>query len=1844
MALVKQNINTDPGDKEKEKLPKNTDVSLRSGSYKYDSALDVMYNMFYEEGYNGTVGSLFTLLCTDPEALKTGHEMFTEEGYTGSIEDLSLILGTSESQPVKKKEDTDLQLEDTSSELPKIEVPEVKTGTTAETDIIDPEDEVYNKAGRGEDFINFFSSNIDAGLAQGNSVTEVVELMTQGKNFTQEDVDDLIESAKQMENLPPSEEMIKFTKAVQDNGGDNFAFLKTLADFDDDVNSYKVLAETGIRSFVGMGKAAYEEPLLTAGGGVLGSAVGPIGPVVGAMSAAGGLMETSVSFIEFLKEELGEKDFNRENVTAILNDDEKRKSIRNKALIRGGTTAVFDLIGGAVATKAAGDVAKVAKKAKTGLGKTLGTTGAVGTAGVVEGVFGGAGEATARLAAGQEYSAIETGLETFGGSAKGMITGPLGIAKTSLENTPYYKNLSKGIASYELNGKTVNKEQIEDFIDSRTPEEVDMFLKKTNLVINNDNELSNKIENKRKRFKISKDVVSDPNGKNTEKIIDLEVELDGLKSNKTESGKNRRNQIKEEIKNLQTEEAPAEDTVVQDEASEVSDTQKEGQVKLIEEDGSDFIAPEGSNIFEIGSKKQTVAVVDGKGRLIASFDSKTRKKRKTNTLAEKELVQEYDYTKGRKATEVDPDGAKDPNQNTNEFVAEKSENAQEVAQALQEESKVDPSQEVDPVFEYIAGTKIDPQQYFDRTGFGRKDISTDIQRSWFKKGGRTLDTLVQDIEMTTGISITEDQLIDIIQNNPTNRINKKTGTYNDLLIKFKELTGFTGSKTTIDAVANQDPSQLKSEVPQEVVEEQGKEREIAEKTIEKEDQANEQQENQEELFDDSEKPESIDVLDTHMDAADKKLKKASLLKRAKDFAGKLPKVLKRQLIDRQADLKRILTNISDTKAIRALNLLITKAGSGALASQIFKGFESKIYKGLKSVETKALDSIIYARRIISINENRRQRRAKSAEYEAQYGKEITPEQAKNIDDEILDFYYEENEDTGVYEIRDFSPYEVTTEGKTINEDVANESLEQLKQRIGEEQYNKLFDRSEAYFESTKSLLERLYDSGRITKAQFDYFKDINYSPFRVIEKIFPESGKDLSSLTEKEEADFLRINGIPAKDIMALKDGGEYTVMKDSKQILAMYSAAVARRSFHNKFMNAFFDVYTKHAQNETIQEHMTTDPKVAAEKGFVPMGFFKDGKRTMLYVDETTAKQMLDLRGDTKLLDIAGTFSGAKLIRFFATGANPFFIVSNVPMDFVNVAFFTDAYNRGIEKFKPVAMFKLARDFSLNLAGKIKSDLTGSGKFKEALEEAIEHGMGFDFLSQEGKSKRVGSKKIGSKVVDFLSYAGVASEQAMRLSVYLKVKKDKIADYKKENGVEPTGQALEDIKFSSAAEARETIDFSQGGSLVKDLDKVAPYLNATFQGFRRPFKYYSENRLGFISNVVQATFLASSVPLANGLMAGLFFEDEEKDDVLRKLREETTPYERTNYFLLIDPRNPKNENGDINYIRIRKLPTIAPIAYLGEEMIHSYQSGKDFSFDDFSKTIEAAAPVSGSLVDNIGYNPGISAIAALNNYDLYRRQEIFRKNDNALINENAEGLYDEDVATLYKYFGFGGLDVVSPKRMQVAVEKFITSPSTNPLVGAGYASIETLSNLYKGGADVEPVKEGFKSFFEGIAKSSSRRMFRSTNPRVKDYATRDKLEEDIKNVNTEIYLKESQVKNLINEYKEENKIEDRNPKVVPEKINKFINENFDSPEERRRMKRKTLRKIQLPSVSSIYFDLVFEKNSKSQGLILRAIYGEQIDKEEMNEVNKLSKLIMGRSLGKSAFREYKKLIIEGKK
>ena len=818
-----------------------------------DEQLKKLFDALSSNGYYTKSFEDFKVQFADSAYQDKVFGVVSKEGLFTKSKDDFINKYTSKKKEDTSRADTDLELESGSSELPKIKVPEVKTGTTAETDVIDPEDEVYNKAGRGEDFINFFSSNIDAGLAQGNSTSEVFDIMKSGSKFTDQEIDALIDSAKEMDELPPSEEMIKFTKAVEDNGGDNFAFLKTLADFDDDVNSYKVLAETGIRSLAGMIKSASEEKGVVLAAGGVGLMGGPATSIVGAMSAAGGLMETSVSFIEFLKEELGGKEFTRENISDILNDEEKRKSIRNRALIRGGTTALFDLIGGALATKTAGAVAKVAKKTTTGLGKTLGTAGAVGTAGVVEGVFGGAGEATARLAAGQEYSAIETGLETFGGSAKGIITGPLGIVKTSLENTPYYKNLSKGIASYELNGKIVNKKDIEEFIDSSTPEEVDMFLRKTELVINNDSELSNKIENKRKRFKVSKDVVSDPNGKNTEKIIDLEVELDGLKNKKTESSNNRRNQIKEEIKNLQTEESPIEDVN--------TDAGSQDQLQLLNEDNTTFEKPDGSELYIIGKTQRTVALVDSSGKLLGAFDAKTGKKRKTTASSESELIKQVDYNKGKSAF----DGVEaQERETTNDEIASSSENPKEVAVAFMEEKNKSQAEKAksQKLFKlredgdrFTLNSLIDLFVKTQKEDGGQKTIpAKEMDKFQLKEAENQLKKNFPDAfkwvaKNDQGINIEDlsdyNEVWELIKRNPPTAT-KKSVTETNLKERFKELTGLTGTDSQIQMVAEQDPSQLMSaREPIEVTQEQAAKQEelqVEEKVERAEEQAKQERE------------------------------------------------------------------------------------------------------------------------------------------------------------------------------------------------------------------------------------------------------------------------------------------------------------------------------------------------------------------------------------------------------------------------------------------------------------------------------------------------------------------------------------------------------------------------------------------------------------------------------------------------------------------------------------------------------------------------------------------------------------------------------------------------------------------------------------------------------------------------------------------------------------------------------------------------------------------------------------------------------------------------------------------
>ena len=72
---------------------------------------------------------------------------------------------------------------------------------------------------------------------------------------------------------------------------------------------------------------------------IVGTATGAIG---GAVAGLVGSMETALTLTELLKTELGDKDFNKENIRAILEDEELFEDIKDRALARGATIGAIE--------------------------------------------------------------------------------------------------------------------------------------------------------------------------------------------------------------------------------------------------------------------------------------------------------------------------------------------------------------------------------------------------------------------------------------------------------------------------------------------------------------------------------------------------------------------------------------------------------------------------------------------------------------------------------------------------------------------------------------------------------------------------------------------------------------------------------------------------------------------------------------------------------------------------------------------------------------------------------------------------------------------------------------------------------------------------------------------------------------------------------------------------------------------------------------------------------------------------------------------------------------------------------------------------------------------------------------------------------------------------------------------------------------------------------------------------------------------------------------------------------------------------------------------------------------
>lgn len=884
---------------------------------------------------------------------------------------------------------------------------------------------------------------------------------------------------------------------------------------------------------------------------------------------------------------------------------------------------------------------------------------------------------------------------------------------------------------------------------------------------------------------------------------------------------------------------------------------------------------------------------------------------------------------------------------------------------------------------------------------------------------------------------------------------------------------------------------------------------------------------------------------------------------------KIKKVYK-ALLDRQVTIKTLAKIVENAGGSEFVSKLITKAGAGAAGLRLIEEFTEDTFKGLSPEGVKELSALLLARRVIAIN--------------------------NNID--ALNKTKPKEEQRKEYTL-------VSKDGEVIDSKKAQDYLDVTKEKLGEG-YEDLNKRADAYFEHMRELLGLLYESGRISEEQYNNLYKIDYMPIKIIKELISEnqvSGMDSS------------LFGLSDSDIKSLTEKNEYEIFINAQYLLEVYTASVVQKTFTNNLLNEFDAMVKKNPA--LFRELVFSKGQEIAKGKFTEVVFYKDGKPTKLFINTVLAEELLDIKEPSVMEKLSKKspktataiqwILGTKVLRFMATGGNLLFFYTNIAMDTFNTVFFDDTYTKDGWIFTPrvYVMGKVGYDLLKNI-GTFKSK-----KFQETYRDFIMHGGDMDYLSMAStNNKRFLSqfkKRNKNWFVEALAAPGKVTEVSMRIAVYNQQMKNLSRDYKKATGLEPSGKALEDIKYKAAAKARGLIDFNQGGALVKSADAFIPYLNATFQGVRKPYDYFKENRKGLVSSVLQAA--AGSYALQQLLFAfaypRLADEDEDPAELLKNFRSQLSSYEKANYITIPTSRK---EDGSFEYVRIRRLPLLNVITTAAEELAIQHITGSEEG--DYASTQMAlmqSIPITGNRI--ISGNPLVSSIAAMVfNKDVFRGEDVFKESPykNEQLLNYAKGQGDKYVPNFIQDFTMIAYELtndkkylptvdIPPKQLQRALESYVTTSSTNPLVGFGYALADASTEMFKQDPQYKEIFEGaYQTIFE---KGMKRRAVRTSNPDLSVYNQREKDLENIQKKNTVDHVKKQTINKMVYADIEKTNRDIRNKKEIPTEIVEKIKELYPAPTQRLKSEITKEQNNQINRVFMLYMRRHMDRN------LLNAVY-----------------------------------------
>ena len=601
--------------------------------------------------------------------------------------------------------------------------------------------------------------------------------------------------------------------------------------------------------------------------------------------------------------------------------------------------------------------------------------------------------------------------------------------------------------------------------------------------------------------------------------------------------------------------------------------------------------------------------------------------------------------------------------------------------------------------------------------------------------------------------------------------------------------------------------------------------------------------------------------------------------------------------------------------------------------------------------------------------------------------------------------------------------------------------------VSESKFQQVIKATEIYHRYMREAVEDLYEEGLIDQKKRDSLIKHDYEKTTIAENF--------------DNARSVKVGGktieVTDSGIETLQSGKKVDMLEIDSEILALETfSRIYGRIANNRANKSLVDLAQKFPDNELarLANEKGSKKLPAIPAGWIKLHYYEDGVRKKLFISPAMSKEWLskDVQMHERTSKVLRFISGAPILRTMATGVDWGFAVAQLPMDVLNAWFATRIYDSAKGDWEsvyspntPIYAYQMTK----GVAAVAKDAITRKGWY----EDFMRYGGGLNLLSIQGRLMKRGGrirgkyipKRLGDAtsqalevISDIVTYPIETAELATRLAIM----REAVSIKAKGMGI-TLEEARKDkaIMEEAAYTARDYMDFSQGGSVVKAIDQFYPYTAAAITGtrtFLRAFK--PGNGMSLESSYKLAQF--AGFVAANYIAAQAF-----SPKTMKEL--EGDQVKQNNFIIPLRDISIKDEYGEDRYLYL-KLPCAHEMRgpkFMFENIV-AKQRGERVDVEGMVKAFGQTSPVTGG--SDILPPTGNALLGYLTNTDLRFMERIVHEPGPFEFPES--GKESIPGRTPQAFTDVGKVTGLSPERLKYATDQMITRDSMwSALFNASY-------------------------------------------------------------------------------------------------------------------------------------------------------------------------------------------------